>query len=65
MTFALQTEDLSQLQASSVIWEKCFRERLCIKIPFDGKKCTPYAEGCVRILTEGGKFYVVVPEKHL
>jgi hypothetical protein len=38
-----------------VIWEKCFREEICIQIPFDGKKCLS-ASGCVRILLEGGVY---------
>lgn len=41
-----------------VIWEKCFAEKLCVRIPFDGRKCTPEVRGCVRLLVEGGRFYV-------
>lgn len=42
-----------------VIWEKCFREEVCVKIPFDGKQCVS-ASGCVRILQEGGIYKIEI-----
>lgn len=47
------------VDALQVIWEKCFKEEVCVKIPFDGKKCVS-ASGCVRILLEGGVYKLEV-----
>jgi len=47
------------IEVTSVIWQKCFKEEICIKIPFDGKKCVG-ASGCVRILAEKDKYYLEV-----
>lgn len=46
-----------EISQERVIWEKCFREEICINIPFDGKKCAT-AEACIRIVEAGGKFYI-------
>lgn len=46
-----------EISQERVIWEKCFREEICVKIPFDGRKCLK-AEACIRILESGGRFYI-------
>ena len=46
-----------EISQERIIWEKCFREEICVKIPFDGKKCLK-AEACIRILESGGRFYI-------
>jgi hypothetical protein len=47
----------SKPQILRVIWEKCFREEVCVQIPFDGKRCVAI-EACVRLIEEGGSYYV-------
>jgi hypothetical protein len=41
--------------ALRVVWESCFRKEVCVRIPFDGKKCIS-ASGCLRILLENGVY---------
>jgi hypothetical protein len=48
---------MNAVEKSSVIWEKCFGEKICIKIPFDGTKCLE-ARGCIRIITINESFYI-------
>lgn len=52
-----KTEKAGPVRVSRVIWEQCFREEVCVKIPFDGKKCAAL-EACVRIIEEGGSYFV-------
>lgn len=41
----------------SIFWEKCFKEELCVRIPFDGKECVS-ANGCVRLYENNEEFHI-------
>jgi hypothetical protein len=40
-----------------VIWEKCFSQQECVKIPFDGTKCVGIS-ACVRIIEDSGSYSI-------
>jgi uncharacterized membrane protein (Fun14 family) len=50
---------MQSIETTSVLWEKCFGEKICVKIPFDGTKCLE-ASGCVRVLKKNESFYVEI-----
>lgn len=50
-------EELVIESKQTVIWETGFKERACVKIPFDGRKCAEVS-GSVRILLDGDSFYI-------
>jgi hypothetical protein len=52
------TDDIKPVQIYSVIWEECWERELCVKIPWDGKKCTDPVGACLRIIEESGTYYI-------
>lgn len=51
------TQAAELVSQSSVIFEKCWEERLCIRIPGDGRRCTDSVRACVRLISEAGSYY--------
>jgi hypothetical protein len=52
--------DASEIVVASqetVVWERCFRQEVCVRIPFVGRRCVR-AEACVRIIASGQRFFL-------
>lgn len=55
--FDVDRKDVKEALREAVVWEQCFKEEICVNIPFDGKKCLT-AQACIRILENGGEYFV-------
>lgn len=55
--FDVKSSDVKETLRDAVIWEQCFKEEICVNIPFDGKKCLK-AEACIRILENNGEYFI-------
>jgi hypothetical protein len=55
--FDVKSRQVKEAFRDAVIWEQCFKEEICVNIPFDGKKCLT-AEACIRILENNGEYFI-------
>lgn len=53
----MDTAQFTNVDMYRIIWERCFKKKICIKIPFDGKKCAS-VRACIRILHEKANYYL-------